>query len=55
MKRLGARLYSAIVRFDDHDASARASGRYPVVSVESVLGFVVALDRDAHQFVVVLD
>lgn len=38
-KRLGARLFSTNVRFDDHPSGALSSERYQVVSVESVVSF----------------
>jgi hypothetical protein len=52
LQRVGARLFRVNVRFDDHDAHAAQSGRYPVVSVESVLRLVAALDPNARSQVV---
>lgn len=55
IKRLGARLFRANVRFDDHDARENGNGRYQIVSVESIIGFVIRMDGGARQFVVALD
>lgn len=55
MQRLGAGLFSANVRFDDHDARESASGRYQIVSVESVIGFLSRLDPGTRRFVIALD
>jgi len=55
LQRLGARLFSANVRFDDHDVRETENGRYQIVSVESVINLVVRLDRHARQVVVTLD
>ncbi|SHG51314.1 DUF2145 domain-containing protein [Massilia sp. CF038] len=39
-KRLGARMFSANISFDDHPFARRAAGRIDTVTVESVLNFV---------------
>jgi hypothetical protein len=55
MKRLGAALFKTNVRFDDHNEQEQASGRYQIVSVESVIDFLFRLDPEARRFVVALD
>jgi len=52
MERIGARLMSVNVRFDDHDASEMQSGRYQVVSVESAVRFVERIDPGARSAVI---
>ncbi len=39
MERLGASLFRANVQFDDHSAEERSSGRYEMVSVDSIADF----------------
>jgi len=55
MQRLGATLFRANVRFDDHIPEELASGRYQIVSVESVIDFVSRLDPATRRFVITLD
>lgn len=54
-KRVGARLFGVNARFDDHGGEAQASGRYQVVSVESVVRFATLLDPAARQQLAALD
>ena len=49
MQRVGAALFRTNVRFDDHNEREHASGRYRIVSVESVIDFVARLDTGAHR------
>ncbi len=49
---LGASLFRANIRFGDHDASAQQSGRYEVVSVESVRDYLAARGQLREEFVV---
>lgn len=42
LTRLGARLFKANVRFDDHPAGARIAGRFQVVTVRSVERYLAA-------------
>ena len=55
LKRLGARLFAANTRFDDHTNEEWSSSRYNVVSVESVERFVRRVDAGARSAVVVLN
>ena len=55
LKRLGARLFAANTRFDDHTNEEWSSSRYNVVSVESVERFVRRIDHEARSVVVKLD
>jgi hypothetical protein len=55
LKRAGARLFSANVRFDDHSAEEWRNGRYQVVTVESIIGFLAAMGVVEQQQVVRLD
>ena len=50
--RLGARMFRANVAFDDHPFDRRMAGRIDTVTVESILRFVQAGDRDAEVLVV---
>jgi hypothetical protein len=52
LQRLGARLFSANVQFDDHPFSDRITGHYQVVTVESVVRFLIWLDPHTTQQVV---
>lgn len=52
LKRLGARLFAANTRFDDHTNEEWSSSRYNVVSVESVERFVRRVDAGARSAVV---
>jgi hypothetical protein len=54
MERIGAGLFSANVRFDDHEFHERSSGRYKIVSVESVINYISGRDTGARAFVVAL-
>jgi hypothetical protein len=54
LKRLGARLFSVNVQFDDHAWEEWSSSRYQVVSAESVLAFLATTDRSMGQSVVTL-
>lgn len=54
MQRLGARLFRANIRFDDHPPDAHRAGRYDVVSVESVIAFLASLDAAMTTRVVAL-
>lgn len=51
-QRLGARLFSANISFDDHPFGRRAAGQIDTVTVESVLRFVQAREPEARQMVV---
>ena len=55
IKRFGARLLSANMRFDNRGARDSAGGRYRIVSVESTIGFVTTMDRGARQIMAALD
>lgn len=55
LKRLGARLFAANTRFDDHTNAEWSSSRYNVVSVESIERFVRRADLEARSVVVKLD
>lgn len=55
LKRLGARLFAANTRFDDHTNEEWSSSRYNVVSVESVERFVRRIDTGARSVVIKLD
>lgn len=55
MERVGAGLFAANVRFDDHPEEARRSGHYHVVSADSVLAFLGRLDPRLRRRVVALD
>ena len=55
LQRLGARLFSANVQFDDHPFSDRIAGQYQVVTVESVVRFLNRLDPHTMQQVIRLD
>ena len=50
--RLGARLFSANIAFDDHPFARRAAGQIDTVTVESVLRFVRQRDPKATEFLV---
>ena len=52
LERVGARLFAANVYFDDHSFDERVSGRYQVVTVESVVGFVEQMRAQASRHVV---
>lgn len=51
-KRLGARLFSANIAFDDHPFARRAAGRIDTVTVESILSFVRQRDPQARELTV---
>lgn len=51
-QRLGARLFSANVAFDDHPFGRRAAGRIDTVTVESVTQFVRAREPEAREMVI---
>ena len=51
-QRLGARLFSANIAFDDHPFGRRAAGQIDTVTVESVLRFVRAREPGARELVV---
>ncbi len=51
-KRLGARMFSANIAFDDHPFGRRAAGMIDTVTVESVLAFVRRREPESRQFVV---
>lgn len=53
-ERLGARMFSANVSFDDHPFGRRMAGQIDTVTVESVLGFVRQHDRGAIEQVITL-
>lgn len=55
LERLGARVFSANVQFDDHSSEERRKGRYNAVTVESVRQFIVKTDPETVQQVVTLD
>jgi hypothetical protein len=55
VERLGAKLFSANVEFDDHPLANRIAGRYQVVTVESVTHFLTRLDPYTTQHVIGLD
>jgi hypothetical protein len=50
--RLGARMFSANISFDDHPFNRRAAGRIDTVTVESIQRFVLAREPGARQFLV---
>jgi hypothetical protein len=51
-KRLGARLFSANISFDDHPFASRAAGRIETVTVESILSFVRQREPQAREMVI---
>lgn len=51
-QRLGARLFSANIAFDDHPFGRRAAGQIDTVTVESVTQFVRAREPEAREMVV---
>lgn len=51
-QRLGARLFSANISFDDHPFGRRAAGQIDTVTVESVTQFVRAREPEAREMVV---
>ena len=51
--RLGARLFSANISFDDHPFGRRASGQIDTVVVESVMRFVRQREPDSREMLVV--
>lgn len=53
-QRLGARLFSANIAFDDHPFARRAAGRIDTVTVESVMHFVRTREPDARAMLVTL-
>jgi hypothetical protein len=55
LQRLGAKLFSANVQFDDHSLADRIAGKYQVVTVESVMQFLHHLDPQVTESVVRLD
>jgi hypothetical protein len=52
-KRLGARLFSANISFDDHPFGRRAAGQIDTVVVESVMRFVRQREPEAREMLVV--
>lgn len=55
LQRLGARLFSANIQFDDHPFVDRIAGQYRVVTVESVVRFLTRLDPRTTQQVLRLE
>ncbi|MDP6692662.1 MAG: DUF2145 domain-containing protein [Alphaproteobacteria bacterium] len=51
-KLLGASLFRANIRFDDHTKTERDNGRYNVVSVRSIRDFLYSQGKIADEFVV---
>ncbi len=51
-KRLGARIFTANIAFDDHPMGRRVAGQIDTVTVESVLDFIKRRDPQAREFVV---
>jgi len=51
-QRLGASLFRANVRFDDHSAEAQARGEYPVASVRSLESYLLRRDAVGQRIVV---
>jgi len=51
-KRLGARLFSANIAFDDHPFARRAAGRIDTVTVESILSFIRQREPQARELLV---
>jgi hypothetical protein len=51
-KRLGARLFSANISFDDHPFARRATGRIDTVTVESVVRFVRGREPGSSEMLV---
>jgi hypothetical protein len=54
-RRLGARLFSAHVQFDDHEPDEERSGIYNTVTVESIVAFLTMQDRGMTQETVHMD
>lgn len=54
LKRLGARLFAANTRFDDHTMEEWSSSRYNIVNVESVAAFLKRLDGETFTAVVTI-
>jgi hypothetical protein len=52
LKRLGARLFAANTRFDDHTMEEWSSSRYNIVSVESIGAFLKRIDSETVTTVV---
>jgi hypothetical protein len=55
LKRLGARLFAANTRFDDHTMEEWSSSHYNIVSVESIGAFLKRVDRETVTAVVATD
>jgi hypothetical protein len=51
-KRLGARIFTANIAFDDHPLGRRVAGQIDTVTVESVLDFVKRRDPQAREMIV---
>lgn len=51
-KRLGARLFSANISFDDQPFAKRAAGRIETVTVESILSFIRQREPQARDMVI---
>lgn len=51
-KRLGARVFTANVAFDDHPLGRRVAGQIDTVTVETVLDFIKRRDPQAREIVV---
>lgn len=54
-KRLGAKLFASNVYFDDHSGEEWIAARYQAVTVESLVAFLAAQDRQLKQQVVKLN
>jgi hypothetical protein len=55
MRRLGSRMFSPHVFFDDRDGDERMSGVYNTVTVESIIAFITLQDRAMTQETVHMD
>jgi hypothetical protein len=53
-QRLGAKLFKANIRFDDHTSGNRLAGRLPVVSVRSVIDYLKSRDQILLEKVIAL-
>ena len=53
--RLGARLFSANIAFDDHPFMRRAAGQIDTVTVESVMRFVKQREPDSRELLITLN
>jgi hypothetical protein len=50
LKRLGAQLFRANISFDDHSIDERLSGKFQVVSVESIVAFLRGRDAELARY-----